>query len=375
MLDISVQVGTKKGDGFSSEMFRLVVDCVVEDGPTEKLYLILKKPHENQEQFDLMKPFDLFNREITFYQQYYPVIQEILESVGELENLAPDMIYADFETDVLILQDLRVEGYKTGDRHNRVTRDYCEIILRKLAKLHAASLVLNRRSQGALESQRCRLFEGHGEYNEIIKNHMWALAKDMKSWGREFSSVIPKLERATACYGTVAPDRVLSKRGLNLLVHGDPWFNNMLLKNANDTPDALLIDFQTVFWGSLATDLIYFTITTLSEEDFDRRDDFIGMYHSHLERVLRKLQWENVPSLEDVLDEYKDTFYHAIYSMVTKIITAMDPEEQNWGNFTSDTGEGDCDIMKNIQNPRINKELRRIVRLLDTFGALDVGQE
>lgn len=356
---LSVEVGTNKGDGFASEMFRLVVESSKGTFP-----LILKKPHGLPERLEITKPYNLFYREISFYKEIYPALKVVLQSVDEYEEFAPELFYGDLETDVLILRDLRGEGYKTGDRQKRVESDQAKIVLRKLAKMHASSLILNQKWDGSLAQRKVLLFDGG--FNETACGFIEALTKDMKSWGSDYVSLIPKLEATVDQYGKLAGNNLRSKRGLNVMIHADLWYNNMMFKDG-DSSNALLIDFQTTSWGSLAIDLVYFTITSLSSVDFEKREEFIEIYHSHLERVLKKLKWENVPTFEDVLQEYKDKFYHSLYSVVAKAIISDDPSQQSLETMADDP-------LRKLRNPLINQELRTIVKLLEEYGTLDTTE-
>lgn len=357
---VTVSVGINKGDGFVSELFRVVVDSSLGTFP-----LLLKKPQEVVEIFELLQPLDMYNREITFYLEYYPAMKEILESVGEFEEFAPEMFYAEEEADILILRDLRSAGYKTGDRIQRVSTEAAEVVLRKLAKFHAASLVLNKKWSGKVEQRKIKLFEG--DLSLLFRTHLRALVEDMRTWGSDYEHIIPKLADAEINYKTLCLQNVTSDRGLDLLIHADPWFTNLLIRNG-DTLDVVIIDFQTAAWGSLAIDLIYFTITSLNEKDFEQREELLKVYHGHLERVLQKLQWERKISYKDVLREYKDKFLHAMYSMVAKVLTAVDPEEQSLDIIANEEGN---EVMKKIRNPRINKELRCLVKLMEEYGVFD----
>lgn len=355
-----VEVGTNKGDGFASEMFRVVVDSSL-----GTFSLILKKPHENPDRFEKVNGLDLFNRENDFYLEFYPALREILESVDEFEEFAPEIFYVDRETDLLIMRDLRTEGFKTGDRFSRVSREHAEIILRKLAKMNAASLILNQKLNGSLEKNKVKIFDG--AINEMVCNYIRVLSIDMKTWGSEYEAMIPKVERAVEHYKELATQNVESNSGLNMMIHADPWFNNMLLKSG-DKPDGVFIDFQTCAWASPGIDLVYFTVTSLKEEEFDKREELFKVYHSTLERVLKKFNWERIPTYEDIVQEYKDKFFHALYSTIAKVITASDPSDHNLENIWSSPDE---EILLKMQNPLVSRELRKTLKLLDLYGALD----
>jgi thiamine kinase-like enzyme len=89
--------------------------------------------------------------------------------------------------------------------------------------------------------------------------------------------------------------------GFTTLNHGDCWVNNILVS----PNDVRFIDFQLPFWGSPASDLFYFIITSI-QDDFKAKhyDDFIEFYSSELADALRKLNYRGyMPSLEELHDE------------------------------------------------------------------------
>lgn len=357
----TIKVGTNQGDGFSSEIFRVTIDSSLGKFP-----LLLKKPHEIPERHELMKSYDLYNREIHFYNEHYPALKEILESVDEFEDLAPEMFYVDELTQLVVLCDCRSDGFKTSDRNIRVPRQSASIVLRKLAKLHASSLILNKSLDGRPSQQEYKLYGG--PLDEIFVLNIKSLTKEMKSWGSYYEQLSPKMEYCALNYHKLIAQNVPSKQGLDVLIHGDPWFNNILIRS-EPQEDALLIDFQTVSWGSLAIDLIYFTIMSLNEEDFDDREELIRDYQGHLERVLGKLNWTKIPSYEEILIEFKEKFFHALYSMLMKALSGQDPSEQSLEQMVDEDEE---EMMSKFRSTRIKRELMNLTKLMNEYGALDV---
>lgn len=83
--------------------------------------------------------------------------------------------------------------------------------------------------------------------------------------------------------------------------------------------------------------------------------------------VLKKLKCENVPTFEVVLQEYKDKFYHSLYSLVAKAIISDDPSQQSLETMADDP-------LRKLRNPLINQELRTIVKLFEEYGTLDTTE-
>lgn len=308
VIDFSVKVATKKGENYSSEMFRIAL--ATSDG--EKHSLILKKPHTEKDRSSVVDAYDFFGKEIRFYTKYLSALDDILRSVDEFEGLTPELIYCDVDNEVLIMKDLSQEGFATGDRVNRVCRKTAKVFMRKLAKYHAATLILNQKMNGELEKVIFDSFIVDGPFRAYFEQHPHALVEEVKSWGPEYESLVPKLERIAESYCKVAHNATISKRGLNVLVHGDPWYTNLLVqKSENAVEDVRMIDFQLNSWASLAIDLLYFFFRALNEEDYeDGLDYLLEIYHGHLERVLRKLDYENIPNFDDIKGEIRDNFFH-----------------------------------------------------------------
>lgn len=112
-----------------------------------------------------------------------------------------------------------------------------------MAKMHACSMVLNQRTEGEFEKRDFKLFSGAVPQIRII--YLLAIVKGMAYWGEEFQSIIPKLKNSVENFEKNNLKNIASTRGLNVLMHGDVWFNNVFLEEG-DNPDVLLIDFQTV---------------------------------------------------------------------------------------------------------------------------------
>lgn len=307
-----VEVGSKKGQGFVSEMFRLRVNTSIGD-----FSLILKKPHELKDRYEMLQPYNMFHKEITFYGDFFPAIRASLESVDEFEPMVPEVFYGDKETEVMIMEDLKVKGYLAADVKNRVSLEQARVVLRKLAKIHAASMVVNQEKSGQFAKRIWNLFliDG-GAFNDLMNNHVNALSEELLCWGEEFASIADKWPRFAENFVRLAGQRILSENRLNVLIHGDLWFTNMMFRRlrpvgseaeAEEEEKSLFIDFQTSSWGSLALDLVHFFYTSLNEEEYqEKRDELIGEYHGHLVRILKKLKWEAIPTLEEILQEFDD---------------------------------------------------------------------
>lgn len=94
------------------------------------------------------------------------------------------------------------------------------------------------------------------------------------------------------------------KNGFQILNHGDIWLNNMMFNlDAEKNPiEISLIDYQISFWASPSADLLYFLLTSVSDDiKVDHFDDFIEFYHSELISALKQLKYDQpIPTLAEL---------------------------------------------------------------------------
>lgn len=92
--------------------------------------------------------------------------------------------------------------------------------------------------------------------------------------------------------------------GFTCLSHGDIWLNNMMfLSNAQKEPiDVILYDFQGSAWATPAADILYFLISSVSDDvKVEHFDDLIEFYHQELCKSLKALAFDqHIPTLSEL---------------------------------------------------------------------------
>lgn len=92
--------------------------------------------------------------------------------------------------------------------------------------------------------------------------------------------------------------------GFIVLNHGDSWCNNILFKNNSEgnLTSMRYIDYQMSFWGSPATDLGYFIISSVSDDvKIEQFDNLLLHYHEELTKALKVLNYEKrIPTLAEL---------------------------------------------------------------------------
>lgn len=98
--------------------------------------------------------------------------------------------------------------------------------------------------------------------------------------------------------------------GLQVLNHGDLWLNNMMFNfnQDNSLDDVSMIDFQGSFWGSPATDVLYFLISSVADDiKVEYFDEFVEFYHQQLTSGLKALNYNQyLPTLAELHIDFLD---------------------------------------------------------------------
>lgn len=316
LIRYNVEFATNKGDNYASEMFRIFLEFT-RNGRAEEKRVILKKDYDNAEVKKFFDPYNLYSTEITYYRLYQPAFEEILRSGGMATQLSPRMIYHD--TPVFIMEDMAPLNYRTVSRETRFNRETVKLVLAKLARFHAASMVYNRDNDGVLEKKVTALFEVEDGFMKVLLKKFKCLINSVKSWGAEYESVVPKLELILENYFKIGSKTIKPNDGLGVLIHGDTWLNNILIRfdQKNAPKDVLLIDLQISYWSSPAIDLLYLIFTSLNEEDYQDQlclDGLIQHYHTEFSGTLRALNYPQVPTLMQLHLEIQSKLIHGNYS-------------------------------------------------------------
>lgn len=307
-----VESATNKGDNYASEMFRIVLNYT-RDGFSEEKRIILKKDHDNEDVNKFFADYNLYSTEIDYYRLYLPEFEKILQRAGENIQLSPRLIY--HEDPVFIMEDMAPQNYRTVSRDDRFDIQTAKLVLAKLAKYHAASMIYNKQSGGALQKLKGTLFDVKDGFLTVLLKKMDILLEDMDTWGEDFAPIIPKLIYIRTHYTEIGQQYIIPNEDFGVFLHGDAWLNNILVRFSDQKPvDVLLIDLQISFWSSPAYDLLYFIFTSLNEDAYQNCfDELIKHYYDHLSVTLKALNFSPVPSLMKLHLDIQCRLVHGIF--------------------------------------------------------------
>ncbi|KAM7360746.1 uncharacterized protein ACRADG_007444 [Cochliomyia hominivorax] len=344
---------------------------------------IIKTSFEGDEfAMKAMEPYDIFNREIQIYEEILPKLKLLLREIKDEEQIFAETLAVDKEKSALIFEDLNDRNFIMPNRLEGLDMDAAKLVLRKLAKMHATSAVLNEREPHSLESYDCGMFNRHTEnYAPCYLGFLTACTRLVAQWP-EFKPLSEKLVQLKPHYMELAKQVFdPSPNHLNVFCHGDLWTNNVLIKYDPKTKkplDAVIIDFQYAAWGSPAIDLFYFLNSSIREELHpNSHDELIQFYYEHLSDALIKLKYRgDIPSLHKFHMQLEEKSFYAFHS--TCIIQ---PIQRNVVNDDADfnalmQSDERATRFKNTcyTNPYIQNLVRRLLPVYERRGLLDPQQ-
>uniref|UniRef100_A0A1Q3G3U7 Putative juvenile hormone-inducible protein n=1 Tax=Culex tarsalis TaxID=7177 RepID=A0A1Q3G3U7_CULTA len=185
---------------------------------------------------DYVKEMGCFKKEIQLYTHLIPRLQDV--AIGT-KPFAP-RAYLTKEDKMLVFENLKVEGYRMVE-NNKSLLDYAhlEVALKTVAKLHAASLVLEERTKQPIT----KLYSGHLNENVYIDDEKYVRKTNLDNAIKALSELIKRidkykssdqlgliLEKFPAVIRKIYDFAKPSTRYRNVFNHGDLWNNNLMFK-------------------------------------------------------------------------------------------------------------------------------------------------
>lgn len=247
--EIITESGSSHGDNIHGVMVAIkLVDQTRSNA--EPLHLMCKMAPTSKEYRDSSQSAWLFKREIYLYTRVFPAFVDFQRD-KELSDsdrfLAFPKVYATYvndenETYALILEDMRPQKYMLWPRYDPMPLHHAEMVLGKLAKLHAVSM--------ALKDQRPLVFDEfkelhdvaeiqieRGNFGKVIEGALEQAInfltddqhkKIMRKCRRDYRRILNE------CFAKDAIDR------FGVINHGDCWINNYLFQYAEDVSIAFI---------------------------------------------------------------------------------------------------------------------------------------
>lgn len=139
---VALSPATRKNENFVSAVFRVKIKIeILESASLSSIDVIMKVLFREE---GTVKLLDVFQRERLFYEDILGALEEIWSREGEEIQIAPKLLKVETEPfKFLVLEDLS-ESFEVIDRKLGFNLEQSRLVLRKLAKFHAAGAVYHQ---------------------------------------------------------------------------------------------------------------------------------------------------------------------------------------------------------------------------------------
>ena len=192
----------------------------------------------------MMEDIDIFQRESEAISKMAPHIQSVLQKAfGDSENIQPfaaKCLYSQFRPQVIaiVLEDLKVQGFKMAERTKGLDMDHCSLVLRTLARYHATTAVLYKQNPDFFRSFNDSVFDEKSKNNidSFFGYSVRNLAKEIEKWPEFDDRFKIKLQKISEIVVDYIIQAYMRQEGdFNVLNHGDLWLNNMMFRYCQST--------------------------------------------------------------------------------------------------------------------------------------------
>ncbi len=220
--------------------------------------IIAKFPSPAEENRAVAATYDMYGREIYFYQHIAPTINLRVPACYHCEHNPADQSF------VILMEDLK--DWRIGDQVAGCSADEAEAVVRSIAALHASGWqtpleVLSHNNAAQREGMKAGFSLG------------WPVVQE------QFPDLIPS---GAANLGGSVPDRVDELLQTMCtppvcITHADVRLDNIFFQNG----EIALVDWQSVCTSAPEQDLAYFVTQSLTAE-IRRSRDWVALYHQVL---------------------------------------------------------------------------------------------
>ncbi|RZC37801.1 EcKinase and/or DUF1679 domain containing protein [Asbolus verrucosus] len=351
---------TAAGDNYGSLMLSVDITIENEKAQTEHLTVVAKMLPQNEFIETLFNSQRTYRNEVGFYQIIAPCLRELQKEQGLSEffnsfpafynarmSLNPASTRVD-EDAVLLIKNIKDEGFINIDRTVGFDLDQTKLILKKMVELHGTTIALKALKPDIFEKklgqffEEFRIFDVGAKGSEEMTNSLIDTIKDDEFCAQHLEKIRQTLETNSSHIHT-KNNKEFHQGPFLSFVHSDMWSNNIMVKIVGNKPiDVKFVDFQIYEYSSLTRDVIFFLFSSVEFPVIQKHcDDLLRFYYDDLINYLKKLKCDTSAfSYESFIAEIKKMlqtfeFYHIMLMLApiyakqedTRNIEEMDMDE------------------------------------------------
>ncbi|XP_072397677.1 uncharacterized protein [Diabrotica undecimpunctata] len=378
----TVENTTQKGEGYIGELFFVKIDLQQPINGKDVLYLVIKMNKKNpgsEKAISILQ--DLCKREVFFYSTILKEYQDFQKNkkLPILFDMVPKCYktFSEIDNEVVILENLKKEGYMLHPREQPMNIAHLEMGLRSYAKLHAMSF--------ALKDQKKEIFENMSKTCTSLVKEMFlnlktmmdtrtrTLVETLKEAGRpDLSIVYEKYINDKSIYtrfmevtDTISKDQAL--------IHADCHNGNMMFQYKGDDKTIplrmALIDFQAVCLHSPVIDISYFLYINISPTEVPKLKDYVEYYYTEFCSYLKQLGSDADKVFpRSIFEEHLKIYLpYGVFLTLPCLEMLYLENDDAPAIFDEETNEFLGGLAKDLKIKSRDKYLQRLVALVDNF--------
>lgn len=386
-LDTSLRIVTLKvtdfgkGDNYVSQMKRVYVEYTKNDDKKSGHFLLKSCDDKDEFQYNILKEYNVYEQEMRMYDDILPKLTQILRESIDIEesHLFPETIAVFHDQGSILFEDLTKTNFIMEDRLKGLNLQKAKLLLSSLAKMHAASAVLNEREPNIFKNCDRGMFNRYTRGFSTFTETAVKMCGEMVSGWEGFEHIGEKILKIVPHFMEYT-ERVydVDFNHLNVLCHGDFWTNNSLfryVKGDTEPSDCILIDFQFCCWGSPAIDLFYFFTTSLQKDLLMRTDELVQHYYYEVSDTLRKLGFSGkIPSLMEFRSQLMlKSFNNFSISITTQpVVLNPDTKDADFHAIMKVDERGMRFKHLVFSNPALQENLKIMLPVFDRMGLFEL---
>lgn len=169
IINFMVSSATKKGDNYTSNIYRVLIKYEA-DGKIHEFPMIVKYVGDGIEQLKIIESHNTTQKEIVFYSEILPKYEKLLN-----EKFSPKC-YHILQTgaNAFVLEDLKHSKYEVIDRTLGTDLEHSKLVVRKLGKYHAVSMVANEQDPNLFKTHQSGMIATKKVGNGGLAEHFFA---------------------------------------------------------------------------------------------------------------------------------------------------------------------------------------------------------
>ncbi|CAL4096856.1 unnamed protein product [Meganyctiphanes norvegica] len=291
---------TNKGDGYSGDLVKLeakgTVQCTGKAQHEKEYHHILKFMSPEPFMHEMLKRFHTYGNESKIYSSIIEDLNKFQadHSDNQFPINIPKHIYSKDtnKEQILVMENMKILDYDNNPKKNGLGLEEAKLALEQLARLHGVSYTYHTKNDFLTKYPNFKRGKMH-QMMAMGQDGIIDMVIEFLKTQDEHEDLLKKVIASKPHTVKKMNDAFNERNGqVYCLNHGDPWNNNILIKQSANAKEekVVFVDWEFAHWNTSSYDLNYFLAgATTPELRKNHLDDLLQHYYSHFTRVTNTL--------------------------------------------------------------------------------------